>query len=78
MLEGLTPTNYGLIECGMITRSRQELDHADQEILMAALENPLFSNRNLAEQLTQRGFVIGETSVRNHRKGKCACARKSK
>ena len=78
MLEGLTPTNYEPTECGMISRSKTELDQADREILLAALENTLFSSRNLAEQLTQRGFSIGETSIRKHRNGKCACARKSK
>lgn len=77
MLEGLTPTDYRAKSCSIITRADVELDQADREILLEALNNPLFSHRNLAEQLTQRGFSIGETSVRKHRSGKCACARKS-
>lgn len=77
MLEGLAPTNYAKTECSIITRSKTELNADDQKILMEALENPLFSNINLAQQLTERGFPIGETAMRKHRSGKCACARKS-
>jgi hypothetical protein len=57
-------------------RAAEQLDAKDQKILVEALENKLFSNLNLAEQLTQRGFPVGENIIRKHRIGKCACARK--
>jgi hypothetical protein len=78
MLEGLAPIDYKAGPCGLIKRAHSELSPSDRDILLAALENKLFSTYGLAEQLTQRGFSISETSVRKHRTGKCACARKSK
>lgn len=78
MLEGLAPRDYNVGPCSIIKRAHSELSPSDREILLAALENKLFSNTNLAEQLTQRGFSIGETTIRKHRNGKCSCARNSK
>lgn len=78
MLEGLAPINYNVGPCGLIKRANSELDPSDRDILLAALENKLFSNHGLAEQLTQRGFSISETSIRKHRLGRCSCARKPK
>lgn len=76
MLEGLAPRSYTPEHCSIVQRAHTELNETDRKILLEALENKLFSNLNLAEQLTQRGFPIGETTIRKHRSGKCACARK--
>lgn len=78
MLEGLAPTDRYFGPCGLIRRAQEQLSESDQKILFDALENKLFSNNGLAEQLTQRGFSISEHSVRKHRIGKCSCARNSK
>lgn len=75
MLEGLAPKSYLKTQCTLIERAEKLLDEKDQQILFDALANKLFSNLNLAEQLTQRGFAISENVVRRHRIGKCACAR---
>ena len=76
MLEGLAPrpkTRVG--PCTVLQRADELLDEADKKILFEALDNPMFSNLNLAEQLTQRGFIISENVIRKHRIGKCSCAR---
>jgi hypothetical protein len=78
MLEGLAPTDYRTGPCGLVKRAHSELSPTDRDILLAALENRMFSNLNLAEQLTERGFSTGEAVIRKHRNGKCACARKPK
>ena len=75
MLEGLAPKSHLKTKCAIIERAEQMLDDSDQQILFDALANKLFSNLNLAEQLTQRGFAVSETVIRKHRIGKCACAR---
>ncbi len=77
MLEGLAPKNYAPAMCALMMRAHQLLDEADRKILEDALANPLFPALNLAQQLTERGFAIGETSIRKHRNRKCPCARKS-
>ena len=77
MLEGLEPKprkNMG--PCSLMRRAAEQLDAKDQQILIDALGNKLFSNLNLAEQLTERGFSVSENTVRKHRIGKCSCARK--
>lgn len=77
MLEGLAPRSRRAEVCSVIRRAKEELSESDQKILFDALENRLFSNLNLAQQLTERGFKVSEGLVRTHRKGECACARKS-
>jgi hypothetical protein len=78
MLEGLAPTERFVGPCRLIRRAHDELAPSDRDILLAALENKMFSNLNLAEQLTERGFSTGEAVIRKHRNGKCSCARKLK
>lgn len=78
MLEGLAPKSHLKTQCAIVERAEEMLDKADQKILFEALENKLFSNLGLAEQLTQRGFPVSENVIRKHRIGKCACARKLK
>lgn len=76
MLEGLAPRpNRHIGPCTIFQRADELLDEADKKILIEALDNKMFSNINLAEQLTQRGFSISETVIRKHRVGKCSCAR---
>jgi hypothetical protein len=45
------------------------------KILLEAIDDKRWSTLGLAETLTERGFIIGETTLRKHRVGKCACAR---
>lgn len=76
MLEGLAPQNRYVGDCSVIRRAKEELSESDQKILFDALENKLFSNLNLAKQLTERGFKVSEGLIRTHRIGRCSCARK--
>jgi hypothetical protein len=76
MLEGIAPLprrNTG--PCLIFKRADELLDEADKKVLFEAVENKMFSNLGLAEQLTQRGFPISENVIRKHRIGKCSCAR---
>jgi hypothetical protein len=75
MLEGLAPKSYLKTKCALIERAEAQLSASDRDILLDAVANKLFSNLNLAEQLTQRGFAVSENLIRKHRIGKCACAR---
>lgn len=73
MLEGLTPpVNAALC---LVGRKAAELDENDNRILQESIDNPLWSTTALTAALTERGFVVGETALRKHRKMECACAR---
>jgi len=72
MLEGLAPKQREHI-CSLMLKAAEELDSADLEILVNALDDRRFSNNGLAESLTERGFKATETQVRRHRVKKCAC-----
>lgn len=75
MLEGLTPpVNNALCK---VSREASKLSEQDQKILSEALGNPLWSTHALTKELNSRGFDVGETAMRKHREGECACARKS-
>jgi hypothetical protein len=77
MLEGIAPRPKKTIgPCLIFRRADELLDEADKKILFDALENKMFSNLGLAEQLNQRGFPISENVIRKHRVGKCSCARR--
>jgi hypothetical protein len=73
MLEGLTPPNKESL-CAVMVRAA-ELEPADLKILLEAIDDKRWSTLGLAETLTERGFIIGETTLRKHRVRKCACAR---
>lgn len=73
MLEGLAPKKKDAL-CVLMMRAA-ELDKADYDILMEALDSPLWTSNGLAEALRDRGFQIHKGAVRNHRSGACSCAR---
>lgn len=73
MLEGLTPPNKESL-CAVMLRAA-DLEPADLKILLDALADARWSNLGLAEALTERKFIISESTIRKHRVGKCACAR---
>lgn len=72
MLEGLAPKQKEHI-CSLMQNAAEQLDAADIQILIDALEDRRFSNNGLAEALTDKGFRATETQVRRHRIKKCAC-----
>lgn len=73
MLEGLAPKQKEHI-CSLMQNAAEQLDAADIQILVDALEDRRFSNNGLAEALTEKGFRATETQIRRHRIKKCACS----
>lgn len=73
MLEGLAPKKKDAL-CVLMLRAA-ELDKADYDILMEAIESPLWTSNGLADALRERGFKIHKGAVANHRKRACTCAR---
>ncbi len=73
MLEGLAPKKKDAL-CVLMLRAA-ELDKADYDILMEAIESPLWTSNGLADALRERGFKIHKGAVANHRKRTCTCAR---
>ena len=52
-----------------------KLDKKDQEILIAALENPDWLTKTLARELSSRGLLITDHPISRHRKKECSCSR---
>lgn len=73
MLEGLAPKKQDAL-CVLMSRAA-DLEKADYDILMEALESPMWSSNGLAEALRNRGFIVHKGAVANHRKKVCACVR---
>jgi hypothetical protein len=73
MLEGMTPPVKELL-CAVMERAA-ELEPADLKILLDSLADKRWSNNALATELTARGFIISESTVRKHRNKVCACAK---
>jgi hypothetical protein len=73
MLEGLVPKKKDAL-CVLMMRAA-ELDKADHEILIEAINSPLWTSNGLSEALRQRGFKIHKGAVANHRKKICNCVR---
>jgi hypothetical protein len=73
MLEGLAPNKKDAL-CILMSKAA-DLDKADYDILMEAIESPLWSSNGLAEALRGRGFIVHKGAVANHRKKTCACVR---
>ena len=73
MLEGLTPPIKESL-CAVMVRAA-DLEPADLKILLDSMLDARWSNLALADALTQRGFIISESTIRKHRTKTCACAR---
>lgn len=73
MLEGLAPKNQDAL-CILMSKAA-ELDKADYDILLEAINNPMWTSNGLAEALRERGFKVHKGAVANHRKKMCACAK---
>lgn len=73
MLEGMTPPVKELI-CPLM-RNAAELDKKDLAILIDALENPLWTTKNLVAELVARGFETSVNQMNKHRAKACSCAR---
>ena len=75
MLEGLEPPVKSTA-C-IVARKAAELSKEDQQILETALNDPRWTVSALTRALVERGFVLGDTALRKHRRGECPCARKT-
>ena len=73
MLEGLAPKKKDAL-CILMSKAA-ELEKADYDILMEALDSPLWTSNGLADALRERGFQIHKGAVANHRKKTCCCVR---
>ena len=72
MLEGMTP-RVQLTPC-KVREIAEQLDEGDSTIFLAAIANTVeWSNNGLASELTRRGVVISEKTIRKHRRGECSC-----
>ena len=55
---------------------RTILEELEEEAMLkcaAALVEPSIPHRRIAQVLTSWGHQVGETVVRHHRRGECAC-----
>ena len=50
-----------------------ELGNEDAAVLRRALENPLFTAREIVAALRAEGHPVGRTTVQEHRSGSCTC-----
>jgi len=73
MLEGLEPPVKDTM-C-IIARKAADLSKEDQQVLETAINNPRWTVSALTRALVERGFVVGDTALRKHKRGDCACAR---
>jgi hypothetical protein len=72
MLEDLTPSKQ-IRPCAVRTLLNK-LEKKDQEILLAALDNPDWQSKSLARELSSRGLPISDHPIGRHRKKECSCA----
>ena len=73
MLEGLAPKKKDAL-CILMMKAA-DLEKADYDILMEAIDSPLWSSNGLADALRGRGFQVHKGAVANHRKKVCCCVR---
>jgi hypothetical protein len=73
MLEDLTPTKQ-VRNCA-VRLLLNKLEKKDQEILIAALDNPEWQSKSLARELSARGLSISDHPILKHRKKECSCVR---
>lgn len=61
--------------CSMVTKATETFDTKDQQIFFDALKDTRWSAPMLSEKLTELGFELSPHMIKNHRSGKCRCAR---
>jgi hypothetical protein len=71
MLEDLKPP-VRLTPC-KVRAVLQGLEKKDQEILIKALANPLWTHSALSRELKTKGIIISEKPITVHRAGRCSC-----
>lgn len=74
MLEGLTVPQKEPI-CRMMAAATSTFDKNDLKIFVDAINNPLWSAKKLAAEITRRGFVVSQKQILTHRQGGCPCAK---
>ena len=74
ILDDLSPPGPKQWSCKVRTITAQ-LEPADAEKFIAAVENPEWKLINLAEELRKRGIPISAPTIRIHRDGACSCSR---
>lgn len=62
-------------QCKLTVLANEMLDEEDKVMLQKAMDNKLWSNHSLHNELTKRGFVIGYDTLRKHRAKVCLCAK---
>lgn len=73
MLEGLTPPNPHKRSCKVGT-VLETLSTTDQKILSEAVADSVnWPVKTLSRALAERGIVISDTPIYNHRSRNCAC-----
>jgi hypothetical protein len=70
-LDGLDPAKE--VRPCKVTRTLEELEAADAEILREALEDPRWTARSLAIALSLRGVLLSRDTLTLHIKGACSC-----
>jgi hypothetical protein len=72
MLEDMSPPEF-VTPCA-VRRILDNLDEADQKILVDALANvEAWGNTPLARALSDRGLRVSEKPIRKHRAKECSC-----
>jgi hypothetical protein len=71
MLEGLTPP--GQLRSCKVGQIASTLDDSDRKILLDAVASSDWPIKSLSRALQQRGIVISDTPLTNHRKQSCVC-----
>jgi hypothetical protein len=71
MLEGLKPpTQLRSCKVGSIATT---LNDSDRAILLDAVMNPEWPIKGLSRALQERGVILSDSPLTNHRKKTCAC-----
>lgn len=60
------------LECN-VSVLMKKLGQTDRDGLLAAMEDPGIYGSTIVKVLKDRGFRIGDDSVRRHRRGACSC-----
>jgi hypothetical protein len=73
MFEGLEPPLKETL-CSL-GKSMKGLSKEDLKLLLAALNDPRWTHKDLTLAVSGRGFKTNEKALRAHRKGECLCSR---